>query len=657
MGFLTKASRFLIRQLDVALLVVLLLVKVYIFSEESGTLFITLEPLEYIKEFFAWLTGKETELNIFEGVAMISLGTILLATFWIVFLRGRKRLVAIFIMNLLLSFVILADVIYFRYFGDIISITVLMQMGQMGDVGDSVFALFSWRDLIFLADVLLMIPLLIFYFRKTKGITPPKHSFVPRLVTGLLVLFVGYQLTFVPFNKSMENGGEWQFNKLISNMRVYNFTGLLGFHVANIDRYINDNYINKKVYSDEEVDAVEKWLGERTPAASSYSGMAEGKNVIVLQVEALQNFVIDRKINGDVITPNLNRLIKEEALYFPNFYEQTGLGRTSDAEFLLNTSLYPTAKGSAYMLYPKNTFDSLPKALEEKGYNTNVFHAYEPSFWNRYIMYNNFGIDTFFSQKDFGKDEKIGMAINDNDMLKQSLAKMEKLEKPFYSHIISLTSHHPFEMPDQYNVLNMEGYGHYDKRHFRNYLQSIHFVDQAIGNFVQDLKDKGMWDDTMLVIFGDHSTGLTKDDPAFGEFADAKEALSYFEADKNVPLIMHVPGVEKPERFDQIGSQVDMAPTILDIIGGPVEDQHWLGRNLWDMDNRQATFRDGSFVTEDLTFIASSDGAFSKGACYDRAAGKTVDVEACKPIHANGVEELRMSDDVLDGDMIERFKK
>lgn len=357
------------------------------------------------------------------------------------------------------------------------------------------------------------------------------------------MLLLGWQLTAVPFAKSMEDGGAWQFNKLISNMRVYNFTGLLGFHSANITRYIDDNFINRKVYSEDEISETQDWFdirnAERMPGP--YSGMAEGKNVIVLQVEALQNFVLNREVNGEEITPNLNRLAQEN-LYFPNFYEQTALGRTSDAEFLLNTSLYPTAEGSAYMLYAENTYDALPAILKDQGYRTNVFHPYKASFWNRYIIYPQLGIDTFYSDDDFEEAEVIGWAINDEAMLDQSLEEMATFTEPFYSHIVTLTSHHPFEMPEDLQLLNTEGYDGYQDRHFKNYLQSIHYVDQAIGKFVDGLEQKGMLDDTMLVIYGDHSTGMTSNTKAFVEFIEAEDPLNYFETNKNVPLILHIPG-------------------------------------------------------------------------------------------------------------------
>lgn len=484
-----------------------------------------------------------------------------------------------------------------------------------------------------------------------------KPSGFAKIGTALLVLLLGWQLTAVPFNKSMEDGGAWQFNKLISNMRVYNFTGLLGFHSANITRYIDDNFINRKVYSEDEISEAQDWFdgrnAERMPGP--YSGMAEGKNVIVLQVEALQNFVLNREVNGEEITPNLNRLAQEN-LYFPNFYEQTALGRTSDAEFLLNTSLYPTAEGSAYMLYAENTYDALPAILKDQGYGTNVFHPYKASFWNRYIIYPQLGIDTFYSDDDFEEAEVIGWAINDEAMLEQSLEEMETFTEPFYSHIVTLTSHHPFEMPEDLQFLNTEGYDGYQDRHFKNYLQSIHYVDQAIGKFIDGLEQKGMLDDTMLVIYGDHSTGMTANTKAFVEFTEAEDPLNYFETNKNVPLILHIPGAE-PKTFSQVASQLDLAPSLLDVLGGDLAQHHFIGRNMWDAEGGRATFRDGSFITSELSFIASSDGIYDNGSCFWRMTGEAMGVEACEEPFKEGSKELQVSDDVLRGNLLKKFER
>lgn len=654
MQYFKKVALITIKQLDYFLLVLLLLFKVYYFGKLIDTVFITLPPLEYLMEFIKWIFGFSSSVQLTEGLVMISLGTILLATFWVLLLPTRQRLLAIVLLNLVLSFVILADAVYYRYFNDIISVTVLMQLKQIGDVGQSISALFNWTDILFILDVLITLPVVIYFYIKTRNQKNKVTSNIyAKIVLGIVVFVIGFQLTFIPFNKSMENGGAFQFNKLISNMRVYNFTGLLGFHGANSFRYINDNFINKQVYTEEEILAAQEWLTdtERASGQPEMFGIAKKKNVIVLQVEALENFVINKEINNQEITPYMNKLSNEE-IYFTNFYEQTALGRTSDAEFLLNTSLYPTASGSAYMLYSENQFDSLPMNLKNNGYSTNVFHAYNPSFWNRYIIYKQFGIDEFYSVDDFEDAEAIGWSINDESMLMQSLDKIKTMEEPFYSHLITLSSHHPFVIPEKYQTLKLEGYTSYSDRHFRNYIHSIHYVDQAIGKFIDEMKRTGLWDETVVLIYGDHNSGFMDEGNTFAQFSGADNPLALQEGDKSIPLFVHIPGEENSQVINHVAGQIDLGPTILDLVGIPTTNKYMLGENIFVNKDRQVTYRDGSFVTNDLLYDATPDGIYDNGKCYDRESRQEIDTTLCKSSHELGIKELRISDDILDGNLI-----
>ncbi|XKH50563.1 LTA synthase family protein [Chryseomicrobium palamuruense] len=649
---LKESFRFIFSYWDYYLVVTAIFLKIYYFSNVSDTLFSTMGLSEIPGFIHSWIaTGDAGKL--FDGVLLISIGTIFLATFWVLFFYGKTRLLVIAFLNLVLSFIILADTVYFRYFEDIISMTVLMQMKQIGDVGGSIAALLNWSDLFFAADILVL--LIIWKWSSVKEISFYRPKVWVRLLTALSVFCLGWILTVSPFEKSMENGGEWQFNKLISNMRVYNFTGLLGFHATNFTRYVNENYINKKVYTEEEINQAEKNVSTIQNARNvfPFEGQLEGKNIIVLQIEALQDFILFQEMNGEEITPNLNKLAKE-SLYFTEFYEQTALGRTSDAEFLLNTSLYPTGSGSAYMLHAENKYNALPNILKQEGYETSVYHPYKPSFWNRYIMYNQLGIDTFYSEEDFRESEVIGWAINDDALLQQSIDYMTESSQPFYSHIITLTSHHPFEMPEHHKKLDTTGYGGYHNRHFVNYVHSLHYVDWAIGNFINRLKQEGLYEESILVMFGDHGAGFSSEREAYKEFASIHSEVDFFEESKNVPLLIHHPSLVA-STYSHVTSQLDLAPSILSMIGASQEETYFLGNSLWDKDSSKAVFRNASFITNDWTFMASSDGIFENGTCFNRKDGKTVEINFCKGLYDQGVSKLQLSDDILNGNMIKSF--
>ncbi len=158
-------------------------------------------------------------------------------------------------------------------------------------------------------------------------------------------------------------------------------------------------------------------LRERTSLnKGKHTGIGKGKNLIVIQVEALQNFPLNRFYDGQEITPNLNKFIDDSStIYFDNYYQQIGRGNTADAEFVSNNSLYPSMEDPTYKQYYGNTFYGLPWILRDNGYTAWVFHGYEKEFWNRERAYPNQGFQRFISEEDYDIVESIGFGITDEE--------------------------------------------------------------------------------------------------------------------------------------------------------------------------------------------------------------------------------------------------
>ncbi|MBP2032210.1 phosphoglycerol transferase MdoB-like AlkP superfamily enzyme [Clostridium algifaecis] len=183
---------------------------------------------------------------------------------------------------------------------------------------------------------------------------------------------------------------------------------------------------------------------------SNYSNSQyKGKNLIIIQVESLQQFVINRKYNGKEITPNLNKLISQ-SLYFDNCYYQISLGHTSDAELLTNTSLYPLENSSVYMTKYNNEFEALPKVMDSMEYNTFAVHGNKASFWNRNSVYNKYGFNKFYSVEKLKNDDMIDMGLSDKSLFNQNVDIIKKNKKPFYDFTITLTSHSPFKVNNDF---------------------------------------------------------------------------------------------------------------------------------------------------------------------------------------------------------------
>lgn len=654
---LKSIGTFFLHYIDYVLFITIIMFKLYWFTKLTDTVFSELSFSEYLSMFIEWIgtPGNEGFADLFEGVAMVSMGAILLVSFWVLLLPRRGRLIAILTLNILLTFIIFADLIYYRYFEDLISVTVLEQAGQVGALGESITNLFLTSDWLFFIDLIVLAPIMIYAFFKTPKVHGSKMRMTARIMSAAVIFVIGYALVAAPIKDFLDKGGSYLFEKTISNMRVYEVTGLLGFHGYNAFEYVNENILQNNQLTAEEKGAVQAWFQlqeTEIEPKGSLNGIAKGKNVILVQLEAIQNFVIDHEINGQEVTPNLNQL-KEESLYFERFYHQAALGRTSDAEFLTQASFYPMNGGAAYISYSGNTFMGLPKMLKENGYTTASFHAYKKSFWNRYLMYPALGIDTFYSLDSFEQDEPLGWSIADESMLTQSVEKMKNLEQPFYSFLITLTSHHPFDLPDAYKKLNVEGV--HDMT-FKNYLQSVHYVDQAVGTFIDELKQAGLWENSVVVFYGDHDSGLLKEDSEMEAYLGVKDdPLAFNQMRGEVPLLIHLPNGAHAGVHDQIGGQIDIGPTLLDLLGVPVNENYMMGTSLFDEEDRIVVFRTSSYYTEDVFYKASKEGGFEDGACYDMDTGDELRVQACEKDYERALKQLEISDNVLKENLIKEF--
>lgn len=392
-------------------------------------------------------------------------------------------------------------------------------------------------------------------------------------------------------------------------------------------------------------------------------GIAKDKNLIVIQMESMQNMLIGRHYNGQEITPNLNRLIKEQGtIYFDNFYQQIGSGNTSDAEFAINNSLLGSIESFTYQLYQENYFHGLPWVLKDAGYQTAVFHGYEKTFWNREKIYPVLGFDKFINSDILINDkiEGIGggniVGISDQAFFKQSAEYLEEMnaDGPFYSFLITLSSHHPFRLPDF--LKDLELYPQDEDNIVGNYLNSIHYADRAIGEFLEILKEKGLYENSIIALYGDHF-GLPKSDKAVAE--RVTELLGYeydYDVMLNVPLIVHIPGYEGNMTVSTSGGQLDFMPTICYLLGIEELNTLYLGQNLLTAESGfvpgQTHLLKGSFVKDNIVFEVSRDGVFENSRAYDRITRKELDITDLRDEYLQAKSTVELSDFYLKNDVL-----
>jgi len=607
----------------------------------------------------------------------VNLGAMMLATGWTIFLGRRSRAVALALLDAGLSFVVFADLIYFRYFKDFISVPVLLQAGQVGELEDSIWSLIHTGDMILFADVPIAFGLAIWALwrsrarRKTRLADQSarhadkavrrryRRAIMLNVVPGILVLAIGWSLIYYPVEEQKNGWARGLFVGNWWNVPIYNVTGLFGFHGYDTYRYAKENWFGKGL-TEEQKNEVRTWYSDRRELQKQMEteplfGAYKGKNVLVVQAEAFQEFVIGQSIGGEEITPNLNKLIGQ-SVYFPNFYHQTAQGRTSDADFAANCSMHPMPTGSVFIRFAGNSFDCAPGILKSEGYDTTVHHAYDGSFWNRYNMYNNLEYDHFYDLKDYKNDEPLGWSIGDKSFFRQTVEQLKtRGESPFYALAITISSHHPYKLPYNKQELNV---GSFSGTIFGDYLQAAHYVDSAIGELIDQLKKENLWDNTIMMFYGDHDNSIYDWKP-YEQFLD--RPITELDKDailRKVPFFIHLPEDAQAGVREKAVGQMDVTPTIMHLLGIPMGQNYLMGVSMLSDAPKSVVFRTGGYTDGSHYFVPSSDGIVANGACYALPGGeKAADASACAAGADAAKLDLKISDWVIENDLIAKFRK
>ncbi|WP_145409422.1 LTA synthase family protein [Paenibacillus xylanexedens] len=623
-----------------------------------------------------WLHHNLHAYNITMGLLdkIIAIGSLLLISFWTWWLPHKGFKISLIALNLILTALIYADMVYYRYFQDFLTIPVLLQAKQVDALGDSIATLLQPGDLLFFADWIAFViygvarlltrrtranrTSLYGYSDQPYGHTRNKARTRRRFTAGGIALVLGLSLAVGPIYYYSKTWAKGLFDNNWWNVSMYNVTGLLAFHGYDLYNFAKDRIGSGPEADPADVDLVKSFFAERQnqlpQTDSPLFGKYKGSNVIVVQGEAFMNFMIGQSIGGQEITPHFNELMKESQ-YYSHFYHQTGQGRTSDADFGANISLHPLPIGSAFVRYADHTYDSLPSILKDTGYSTNVFHAYESGFWNRYTMYQQMKYDKFYSKNDFAQDDPLGWSLSDVSFFRQSVEKMDsEVSEPFYSFLITLSSHHPYALPVDKQQLDV---GEFQGTMFGNYLQSVHYVDSALGGLVEDLKNRGLWDNTIFMFYGDHDNSI-KEQAQYEKFLGRSlNQLDMEQIMNEVPLLVHLPDGAEAGTIDEPAGQLDITPSALHLLGLSDQSYYHMGNDVYDGSSRTVVLRNGAFTDGSVFYIPSDDYIYEHGSCYDLSTRGETDINACRAGHDEASKRLRVSDTVITYDLIARLRE
>ncbi|SFG44319.1 Phosphoglycerol transferase MdoB [Halobacillus alkaliphilus] len=549
-----------------------------------------------------------------------------------VLLAGRRGMLVSYILGSLLLYV---NILFYREYNDFITIPMLNQVANLAGMGGSIQTILEASDVFLFVDVLVA-AFFLFYLKPAR-----LSQFTPKRREGFLLAIIAIPLFVINLQWAEEERTDL-LERTFDRTMLVKYIGLLNYHVY--DAVLQGKTEMKKTLADSnELVPVINYLNEQKKEESNrLEGVAEGKNVIAISLESTQTFVVDNKLHGEELTPYFNDL-KEEGLYFDNFYHQVKQGRTSDSEFLLANSMYPLNRGAVFFTHSGNEYEAMPELLSENGYFTNVMHANDKTFWNRNVMYDSLGYDEFFSKEDYEitPEKSHGWGYLDEYFFEDSLQKMKEMDQPFYSKMITLTNHYPFSLPEEEIMIEE---GETSSGTLNRYFQTIRYQDEVLKQFVEDFKKSELYDDTILLIYGDHFGISENHQKAMGEYL-GKDINAYEQFQlQRVPMLVY--GKDIPSETNHtVGGQIDLRPTITNLLGIEDENPVQFGQDLLNKDRREMMItRDGDFANEEYVGI--------QGVCYDRETGEEVEGKACEEGFKAAQEELSVSDSVIYGDLL-----
>jgi lipoteichoic acid synthase len=572
-------------------------------------------------------------------------GTLLLALAAVLLLSRRRRLTILWTADFLLTLIVYADVLYVRYFGDVLSVAALGAADQVGMVTSSVFALMKPADILFFAD-LAFLPLI---FRSSALQSMGTDSRRLARQASVALLAAGLALSVFPVATLLRRG-EYDYFKLRGASKV----GLLNYHVYDLAINLRSDERQVTPEGRARAEACLKGNGDRAPGSSELFGVARGKNLILVMVESLHAFPLGSVVNGTEVTPNLNALARRSISY-ENFYDQTWQGVTSDGEFTALQSLHPVREGGVPIRFGRHRFFALPHVLAANGYATMSAHGYSGAIWMMATAHRAYGIEQSLFRESFDQREQIGMGLSDASFFRQMLPRLAAEREPFMAFLVTLSTHFPYDLPDSLRTPNLavpEG------TLLGSYLQSVHQLDKAIGELVAGLTANGLLDRSILAVFGDHWAFDDQDE--LGRFLSRYAGYpprrpgfdpTYWRAAKRLPFLIHLPNDAQAGPREGSAGHLDIAPTLLSLLGITEPRMVTLGRDLTVPGNSLVVFRNGGFVVGDTVCLRPT-ASQPRTECGLLGSGAELDSVRLRARFREAEDRLTTSDLLVEGDLI-----
>lgn len=505
--------------------------------------------------------------SFFETYATKIIATLALAS---VYALTRCRWAQIVVMALL-DVLLVANLMYFRTYYSAIPASSYLEAGNLADFKASVTDSLRWADIV-LPLITIATAVMAFRYKTTKRqpLTAVLKWWAAPLA-GFALLLTGVNLCKGGFHKSLRSVRQSAY-LCSADAPIFSVFGCIWYDITDAAEPITP----------EKQAEIERWLASQPKHQPADSVTEKRSNLLIVFAESLESWVLEKKVDGKEITPCLNRLLKEKStLYAPNVLTQVKGGRSIDAQLMICSGLLPLMSGTYSSLYYDNSFYTLQKAMRGLKHSRSYLLTIDKvSTWNQGAVARSFGTDTIISYHDFKMTEAFGThkRIGDASFFQQCREKIERGEvwKPgesVYMQFVTYSGHAPFKLPDHLRTITFPAS---IPEKAADYMTTAHYTDKAIGDFVAYLKTLPQYKETIVVIVGDHE-GLA----SYRQELVGNPACRGLVSDKQLtPFIVLNSPVGM--RYDKFMGQIDIYPTLLNLMQLDAYRWHGLGQSILD---------------------------------------------------------------------------
>ncbi|MGX7132334.1 LTA synthase family protein [Enterococcus songbeiensis] len=621
--------------------------------------FSLLAGLLWLKNIFAYMVdfnlGIESPIQYFILFINPIATTIFLLSIALYVRRPRASYITMMVIYFLVTLLLFSNVTYYREFTDFITINTMLGAGKVASgLGESALRLFRPYDVIYFIDIIVLAALL--FTKKIKMEKRPVRARMAFAISTLAVMIFSGNLFLAEADRPELLTRTFSRDYLVKYLGINAFTVYDGFQTYQASQV-------RAQASPNDMNEVETYVKNHYAEPNDDTfGIAKGKNVIYVHLESTQQFLIDYKLKDEngvehEVMPFINSLYHNNSTFsFDNFFHQVKAGKTSDAETLLENSLFGLNQGALFtQLGGKNTFEAAPAILDQTaGYSSAVFHGNAGNFWNRNETYKRLGYQNFFDAEyyDVNDENSFQYGLHDKPFFQQSVQYLEHLQQPFYTKFVAVSNHYPYSQ-----FTNDEAgfpMANTSDETINGYFATANYLDKAVEEFFNYLKASGLYENSVIVLYGDHYGISNSRNKNLAELV-GKTKESWTDYDnaqmQRVPFMIHVPGQDDGGINHTYGGQVDALPTLLHLLGIDTKNYIQLGQDLFSDGHEQlVSFRDGDFVTPNYTYYNST--------LYDNKTGMPIpspseslktQVEKWKEEVA---QQLATSDQINNGDLL-----